>query len=160
MFCNACGQPVPAGAAACPACGRAQPIAVMAMPAANRVAQHARVLGILWVAYSVLHVLGGLAALIVAQTVLAHLAMREPAMNFVPALVTLIGILVLAKGAFGAAAGFGLMQRSHWARTAALVVAFVSLFNLPFGTALGIYTLWVLLAGEGDRAWESYVAGR
>jgi len=35
------------------------------------------------------------------------------------------------------------------------VLAFPSLlFNVPFGTALGIYTLWVLLPAESDVEYE------
>jgi hypothetical protein len=37
----------------------------------------------------------------------------------------------------------------------AVVLAFPSLmFNVPFGTALGIYTLWVLLPAESDVEYE------
>ncbi|HSE47910.1 MAG TPA: zinc ribbon domain-containing protein [Terriglobales bacterium] len=160
MFCNACGKPIPATAATCPECGHAQPLTVIAAPQGSRVARNAKLLGILWIAYSVLHVLAGLAAFIVGNTVIAAVAAREPRMYFLPPLVTAIGIAILAKGAIGAAAGFGILQRAHWARTAALVVAFLSLFNVPFGLALGIYTLWALLAGDGEREWEAYVAGQ
>jgi hypothetical protein len=36
----------------------------------------------------------------------------------------------------------------------AIVLAFFALFHVPFGTALGIYTLWVLLPSEADREYE------
>jgi len=40
------------------------------------------------------------------------------------------------------------------------VLAFPSLFcNVPFGTALGIYTLWVLLPAESDEAYEKEARG-
>jgi len=51
-----------------------------------------------------------------------------------------------------------LLQREPWARTLAVILGFVSLFfNIPFGTALGIYTLWVLLPAESDVAYEREV---
>jgi hypothetical protein len=51
-----------------------------------------------------------------------------------------------------------LLQREPWARTLAVVLGFVSLFfNVPFGTALGIYTLWVLLPAESDIEYEREV---
>ena len=49
----------------------------------------------------------------------------------------------------------GLLQRAPWARVLVLVMAFVSLINMPLGTALGIYTLWVLLADNGQRQYEA-----
>jgi hypothetical protein len=74
---------------------------------------------------------------------------------FLHPLLSFIGILVLVKAFAGFAAGWGLLQREPWARTVAVVLAFPSLFfNVPFGTALGIYTLWVLLPAESDVEYE------
>jgi len=50
----------------------------------------------------------------------------------------------LALGVAGIAAGCGLLSRKEWARIPALAVGVLSLLKIPFGTALGIYTLWVL----------------
>lgn len=36
-----------------------------------------------------------------------------------------------------------------------LVLAFLALFHVPFGTALGIYSLWVLLPSESEREYEA-----
>ena len=60
-------------------------------------------------------------------------------------LMTLVGWLIAGESRTGFFAGWGLLQREAWARTVALVVGFVALLNVPLGTALGIYTLWVLL---------------
>jgi len=32
------------------------------------------------------------------------------------------------------------------------------LINAPFGTALGIYTLWVLLPAQSEEEYEKYLA--
>jgi hypothetical protein len=40
------------------------------------------------------------------------------------------------------------MKRERWARTTAIVVGILAIFHPPFGTAMGIYTLWVLLPAE------------
>jgi hypothetical protein len=34
------------------------------------------------------------------------------------------------------------------------------LFNIPFGTALGVYTMWVLLPGGSQQEYEALVAAR
>src|SRR5208337_1363036 len=49
----------------------------------------------------------------------------------------------------------GLLQRQGWARIFALVVGFVALLNVPIGTALGIYTLWVLLPRQSDDEYKA-----
>jgi len=45
----------------------------------------------------------------------------------------------------GLIAGVGLLKRRSWARILALVIAVLSLFNFPIGTAVSIYAIWVLL---------------
>lgn len=44
-----------------------------------------------------------------------------------------------------AAIGWSLRDRRPWARLAAIALGVVNLFVIPFGTALAIYTAWVLL---------------
>jgi hypothetical protein len=56
--------------------------------------------------------------------------------------------LVLARGLF---------ERAPWARTLGLVIAFLALLRFPLGTALGIYTLWVLLPEESGEDYERLV---
>ncbi|HEY7616961.1 MAG TPA: hypothetical protein VH744_09170, partial [Terriglobales bacterium] len=65
-----------------------------------------------------------------------------------------IGFLILIKSAAGFAAGWGLLQRLPWARVLSLIVAFLALFSIPLGTALGVYTLWVLLPAQSDQEYQ------
>ena len=45
-------------------------------------------------------------------------------------------------------AGIGLLTRRNWGRILTLIVSVFNLFNIPFGTAVGIYGFWVLLQDE------------
>jgi hypothetical protein len=45
--------------------------------------------------------------------------------------------------------GRAIRRRTRFGRTAALVAGTLNLVVVPFGTALGIYTFWVLLNDEG-----------
>jgi len=42
-------------------------------------------------------------------------------------------------------AGWGLLKRKPWARIVAIILGVLSLPGIPLGTAIGIYTLWVML---------------
>jgi hypothetical protein len=48
----------------------------------------------------------------------------------------------------GLVAGYGLLTWKSWGRILAIVVGILSLINFPLGTAVGIYTLWVLFQEE------------
>jgi hypothetical protein len=54
-------------------------------------------------------------------------------------------ILIAIPGIIG---GWGLYQRKNWARIVVLIVGIIILVNFPVGTALGIYTIWVVFQPE------------
>ena len=160
MFCDGCGSAVQPGQTFCSRCGK-QIIGTTAVmqPRRGRVQEHVHLLSILWLAVSALHAVGGVVLYIVANTILAHLhemgAPPEVPTGFLRPFLSVIAILILAKAGCGFIAGWGLMHRERWARTVAIVLGFISLFNVPFGTAIGIYTLWVLLPTQSQQEYES-----
>jgi hypothetical protein len=60
-----------------------------------------------------------------------------------------IVVLTVLCGLFGLLAGLALLANQRSARMLALLAAFLSLSEIPFGTTLGIYTLIVLLPLRG-----------
>jgi hypothetical protein len=164
MFCDGCGGAVQAGQAFCSKCGKQiiGPVAVAA-PRRGRVEDHIHLLSIFWFAISALNGVGGLFLVILANTLFPHLREMKDVppdvpIGFLTALVSTLGIIVLAKAACGFVAGWGLLKREPWARVVTLVLAFISLINFPFGTALGVYSLWVLLPGQSQQEYDSLVA--
>ncbi|HPA20917.1 MAG TPA: hypothetical protein PLU30_24425 [Verrucomicrobiae bacterium] len=65
---------------------------------------------------------------------------------FAAGFVLLLIAAVIALSFFLAA--WGLFKRRRWGTIAAMVAAVPNLFNVPFGTALAIYTFWALFAGK------------
>ncbi len=61
--------------------------------------------------------------------------------------IGLAGFLLLLT-APGLVGGIGILKRRRWARVVLLVVAVFKLPGFPFDTALGVYTLWVLMNDE------------
>lgn len=80
--------------------------------------------------------------------------------GFLTSLFSMLGVIVLAKAACGFIAGWGLLQCKARARMFALVLAFISLFDIPFGTALGVYTLWALLSSQSQQEYDALVTAR
>lgn len=48
----------------------------------------------------------------------------------------------------GILAGMGLYKRKEWARILSLVLSVIEIFSFPFGTAIGIYSIWALIQPE------------
>ena len=162
MFCDGCGTAVQPGQSYCARCGKqiVGPVSLM-QPAPGRVQEHVRLLGILWLAFSAFNTIGGVILYVLANTLFAHmreLGAPEAQTAFLRPLLSVVAILLLAKAAIGFYAGWGLLQHERSARIVTLVLAFISMFvNIPFGTALGIYTMWVLLPQDSEREYESLV---
>jgi hypothetical protein len=68
--------------------------------------------------------------------------------------MSFVGGFVILKALLSIATGLGLLQRESWARPLAIVMSFFELLHIPFGTALGIYTLVVLLPGEASIEYD------
>ncbi len=160
MFCDSCGASLQTGQGYCVRCGKQVIGPVVA--GSGRVARHTHLLGILWIAYSALSGIGGVVLMIVAHTVFGPFGVPSmpggPPM-FLRPLLSAIAVLLLVKSAAGIAAGLGLLQRQDWGRVLAIVLGVISLINIPFGTALGIYTLWVLVSPGADKEYEALVRG-
>jgi hypothetical protein len=58
---------------------------------------------------------------------------------------------IAVLGLAGIVAGCGLMSHKNWARVMVMILGIIALVNIPFGTALGIYTLWVVTKPEAKE---------
>jgi hypothetical protein len=70
-----------------------------------------------------------------------------------------VGIFLGLFGVLHLVLAWGLFERAPWARMLGLVIGFLALLRFPLGTALGIYTLWVLLPEESGREYDRLAQG-
>lgn len=59
-----------------------------------------------------------------------------------------VAFLLVLFSVPGIIGGIGLLKLKSWARILVLILAVLDLMNIPIGTAIGIYTLWVLMQDE------------
>lgn len=122
--------------------------------------RHLDLLGLLYV---VAGGLSGIVAVVLASLGAGALSIDAPlsggsgawAARVAGAVFLVLSALLAVWSGVNAWVGRSLRRRRHWARPTALVLAVLTLFILPFGTALGIYTLWVLLGNEVRQAFEA-----
>jgi hypothetical protein len=154
MFCSACGAQIQPNLSICPNCQR--PISsVIAPTLPGRLDRHLRTLGILWVVAGALFVIPGLVLMTISSIVRVAIPATETVGRVVaPLVLSIIGGSLFVVAAGGILVGWGLLKHQFWARIAAIVLGIVSLLHPPFGTALGIYTLWVLLSDQGGAEYD------
>jgi zinc-ribbon domain len=148
IYCVRCGREIQENDSFCPSCGK--PVRdVPLMPAHNRIAGHLRLLGILWIALSAFRFAGGT----IMVNIFDH-GFPPDIPPFVHNLLEGIGGTLICAGILGIIAGWGLLARQGWARMLAIVIGCIGLMDMPFGTALGVYTLWVLLPAESEQQYR------
>jgi hypothetical protein len=121
------------------------------VPALRSPASHVDLVGVLFMVW------GGITVLIGASTLALGMAAAslisaaatagrgQFAASLTAATFTMFAVLAMLWGAAHALVGVQIRRRRHWSRLAALLLGSIDLLLLPYGTALGIYALWVLL---------------
>jgi len=117
---------------------------------------HVDFVGVLFIVWGVLTTLVGLSTLALGVSAVALIASAsrgggggQVAAGVTAVVFTALALAAIIWGVVHIAVGVPLRQRKPWARLVALMLGGVDLLLLPYGTALGIYTLWVLLNEEG-----------
>jgi hypothetical protein len=120
-------------------------------------AQHVKILGILHIVFGGLGVLAAICVLLIFGGISAFVGLSDHSSDSLAAVPILsavggfVFILVMALSLPGLIIGIGLTQFKPWARIAGIILSAFDLLSIPFGTALGIYGLWVLLNRESEQ---------
>ena len=122
---------------------------------------HVKVLGVLYLAVGACMLLlalflfltmGSVAGIVGATAEPQDAAIAIPVLGLAgTALAAMLGIFSLPS----LITGYGLLYFKQWARIVGIVLSAVSLINIPIGTAIGAYGLWVLLSKETERLFTS-----
>jgi hypothetical protein len=67
---------------------------------------------------------------------------------------TVIGGFLAALSIPNILAGAGLLRFKAWARILTLILAALDLANVPVGTLLGVYTIWVLMQDQAEDLFQ------
>lgn len=169
MFCSGCGHALAAGQQVCPQCGR--PIAPATPPVPNlafelvNYSNRIRALSTVWFIYGGLVLVTGVIGMSAANAFLthgfgpwAHSPWARGDFPFGPGFATAMlrfaWIMIIVRVALAALAGWGLMEHAPWGRVVAIVAAFLCLLKIPFGTAIGIWTLVMLLGYRNTSLYD------
>jgi hypothetical protein len=123
-----------------------------------------KALGVVWLIYAAVALVTGIAALFFANAFLSgHFGPwmngpwgsgTLPPMGFGPAILRFAWVFLLVRVSLAALAGFGLLEHAQWGRIVAIVAAVVNIYKFPFGIAMGIWTLIVLLGYRNSTLYD------
>jgi hypothetical protein len=117
---------------------------------------HVDFVGVLFIVWGLLTVLVGVSTLALGVGAVALIASAsrgggggQVAAGITAAAFTTLAFIAILWGAAHVIVGVPLRRCTPWSRLIALMLGSVDLLLLPYGTALGVYALWVLLTEDG-----------
>jgi len=116
--------------------------------------QHIQAVAILHIG---LGILGVLAAVIVLVVMLLPglLVLAEEGGDIAFAILAGIAVgvasLLIVLSVPGIVGGWGLLRYQPWARILVMILSILELLNIPIGTAVGVYSIWVLAQVETEK---------
>lgn len=123
-------------------------------------------LGILFIVWGLLTTLVGVSTLALGFAAAALITSAshggggsQMAAGVMAIIFTTLAIIAMVWGAGHVVIGVPLRRHRPWARLLALMLGSVDLLLLPYGTALGIYALWVLLSESGKELFVERAVG-
>jgi hypothetical protein len=120
---------------------------------ADEMEKHVSLLAAFYLALSLTGLLT--AAIVYAAIVGGGLLSGDEQAIFITSTVgTAVSALVTVLSVPGLFAAYGLFKRRYWGRHLAIVVGAMNVINVPVGTALAVYTFWVLTQDDAIRLFE------
>jgi len=120
--------------------------------------QHVKILGVLYIVLGTMGVLAALICLMIfggVAGILGIVAQEEPdariAVPIVGAFAVGLFLFLLVLSVPGIIAGVGLLNLRPWARIVTVILSALNLMNIPIGTLVGAYGLWVMLSQETEK---------
>jgi hypothetical protein len=122
---------------------------------------HVDFVGTLFIIWGLLTALVGVSTLALGVGAVALIASAarggggQVAAGLTAMVFTTLAIIAILWGAAHVGVGVPVRRRRPWSRLIALMLGSVDLLLLPYGTALGCYTLWVLLSEDGKKLFDT-----
>ncbi len=126
---------------------------------------HVDLVGLLFIIWGLLTTLVGLSTLALGIGAVALIASSsrgggsQMAAGLTAAAFTTLALIAMLWGVAHVLVGVPLRRRRPWARLIALMLGSVDLLLMPYGTALGVYALWVLLNEKGKALFADMAHG-
>jgi len=70
-------------------------------------------------------------------------------------LVMILPVFIGVIALIGLIGGIGLLSYKQWGRIMTIIVSALGCFNIPIGTLIGVYSIWVLMQDETVKLFQT-----
>jgi hypothetical protein len=122
-----------------------------------RMKKHVTVVGAIHIGIAILGLIGALVVFLLmdfARGFIPEQDIPDAVMKMISVLLTSIPLLIAVISILRLVGGIGLLSQQMWARYVIIIVSIIGMLNVPIGTLLGVYSLWVLMQAETMKLFE------
>jgi hypothetical protein len=118
------------------------------MEEVSKMKKHVTVVGALQIGFSTLWLIAAIVLLIVFNFAKGFVENDEVAVRVLGFLSYILPAFIGTIALLGLVGGIALLSYRSWARVLVIIVSALGCLNIPIGTLVGVYTIWVLMQDE------------
>jgi hypothetical protein len=123
----------------------------------SRMKKHVTVVGAIQIGFSILWLIAALIVWLALRFARATVGGDDVAITVLSYVGVILPGFIALIATFGLVAGIGLLSYKGWARIITIIVSALGCFNIPIGTLIGVYSIWVLMQDDTVKLFSTPV---
>lgn len=121
----------------------------------SKMKKHVTIVGALQIGFSTLWLIAAIVLFIVFNFARGFVNNDEVATKVLAFLGIALPVLIGVISVIGLIGGIALLSYRGWARILVIIVSALGCLNIPIGTLVGVYTIWVLMQDDTVKLFEN-----
>jgi mannitol-specific phosphotransferase system IIBC component len=121
----------------------------------SKMKKHVTAVGSIQIAFSVLGLIGAFVVFFALNFARGFVDNDEIATMVLRFIGTILPLIIGLASALGLVGAIALLSYQPWARILVIVVAALGCLNIPIGTLVGVYSIWVLMQDETVKLFKA-----
>ena len=114
----------------------------------SKMRKHVTAVGAIQIAFSVLGLIAAFVVFFAINFARGFVDNDEIATMVLRFVGTVLPVIIGLASALGLVGGIALLSYQPWARILVIIIAALGCLNIPIGTLVGVYSIWVLMQDE------------
>ena len=121
----------------------------------SKMKKHVTAVAAIQIGFSTLWLIGAIVLYFVLMFARSQVGSDEVATKVLTLLAIILPVFVGVISLVGLIGGIGLLSYKQWGRIMTIIVSALGCFNIPIGTLIGVYSIWVLMQDETVKLFQT-----
>jgi hypothetical protein len=122
----------------------------------SRMKKHVTIVGALQIGFSSLWLILSVVLFFIFSFARSQVGDDETAVRVLSFMAIVLPLFLGMISVLGLIAGIGVLSYKGWARIITIIVSALGCFNIPIGTLVGVYTIWVLMQDDTVKLFDQH----